>query len=145
MENNIFDFSEFKRKKEEPLSKEIKEESGSENIRDKKLERDSFSEFQRLMGMAGQGPDAGATEKLVSDGVLTLQLRASPNGRAIDKVRSFVRPQSAAYLDAYGRASNLSLEEIRGQIESATESLIKSHPTWYVVLMDNLKRRSKFK
>ncbi|MFA6476322.1 MAG: hypothetical protein WCV68_02790 [Candidatus Paceibacterota bacterium] len=135
MEGKIFDFSEFKKRKEETEAKKVEE---------KKPEDEGLSGIQGLMmDMVKQVTDAGGMEKTVSDAILAFQLEFSPNGEVIRKVRSFVKPQSTVYREAYGRADRLPLEEIRGQIEDATEALIKKHPTWYVVLMDNLKNRSK--
>ena len=96
-----------------------------------------------MADMIGQVSDAGGADKSVSDALSAFQLEFSPNGVIINKVRYSVNPQSTAYREAYERADQLSLEEIRGQIESANEMPIKAHPTWYVVLIDNLMNRSK--
>ena len=132
MENNeIADFSEFKRRKEEGEAKKVG---------NKESKTDGLSGMQSLMmDMVKQVTAAGATEKPVSDALLFFQLEFSPNGVVINKVRREVNPQSTTYKDYYSRATQLSLEEIRGQIEDATETLIKKSPTWYVVLLDRLR------
>ena len=69
------------------------------------------------------------------------RLAESPKHRDLVTAAGIVNRGSSTYRDYQKRAAKLPTEEIRGQLEMATSNMIMSHPTWYVVIHEELATR----
>lgn len=135
-EDKIVDFAQFKRKKEEskPVGKII------ENAPPKEL----FSALSKMAKSLADGDPAKESKlERISDLAFLASFVNSPVGQEVLKFKKVTNTGTTAYKDFWARAEELSLDEIRGQLEGATLEQVGAHSTWYCVLASNFSDRVK--